>query len=72
MERAGRSDEAFRAFESALEVAPDCLAAVEGAASSTARHGRDDARMGGWLHTIALRGETPAWRDWAAQQQTRD
>jgi Flp pilus assembly protein TadD len=72
MERAGRSDEAFRAFESALEVAPDCVAAVQGAASCALHNGREDPRVAAWLRTIALRGESEPWRDWAARRQSRD
>jgi Flp pilus assembly protein TadD len=71
MERAGRREEAFRAFESALEVAPDCLAAIQGASLSAVKDGRDESRLGGWLHTIQLRGESDQWRAWATEQSTR-
>ena len=71
MERAGRSDEAFRAYEAALEVAPDCLPATEGAALCAVRHGRDEVRLDGWLRTISLRGETEQWRTWAISQTAR-
>jgi tetratricopeptide (TPR) repeat protein len=71
MERAGRSDEAFRAYEAALEVAPDCVAATEGAALCAVRHARSETRLDGWLRTIALRGETSEWRTWAAAQGAR-
>jgi tetratricopeptide (TPR) repeat protein len=71
MERAGRSDEAFRAYEAALEVAPDCVAATEGAALCTVRHARSEMRLDGWLRTIALRGETSEWRMWASGRSSR-
>jgi tetratricopeptide (TPR) repeat protein len=71
MERAGRNDEAFRAYEAALEVAPDCVAATEGAALCAVRHGREETRLVGWLRTIALRGETEEWRTWAAARAAK-
>jgi tetratricopeptide (TPR) repeat protein len=71
MEEAGRSDEAFRAYEAALEVAPDCLAAVQGAAVCAVRHGREDSRIDGWVRTIRLRGENEVWRNWAAGMMVR-
>ena len=71
MERAGRSDEAFRAYEAALEVAPDCVAATQGAALCAVRHGGDDSRLDGWLRTVALRGESEQWREWAVVQAAR-
>lgn len=71
MERAGRSNEAFRAYEAALEVAPDCVAATEGAALCAVRHGKEEPRLDGWLRTIALRGETDEWRTWAAARAAK-
>jgi tetratricopeptide (TPR) repeat protein len=71
MEQAGRGNDAFRAYEAALEVAPDCLAAIQGAAVCAVRHGRDDSRIDGWLQTIQLRGESLDWRTWAAEQSVR-
>lgn len=65
MERAGRPDEAFRGYLAALEVAPECVAAMQGAARSCLDTGRGEARLTGWLDTIALRGETDDWRRWA-------
>jgi len=72
MERAGRTADALRAYDSALEVAPESLAAMQGAASLVVRAAQDDVRLAAWLQTIALRSEDQRWRDWAqlaAQQR---
>ncbi len=65
LEAAGRTDEALKAYEAALEVAPECVAAMQGAASLTLRAGRQDARLQRWLDEVALRGEAAGWRHWA-------
>ena len=65
MERAGRGDEAFRAYEAALEVAPGNIAAMQGAALCSARSHTTPPQLASWLDTIAVRGESSAWRDWA-------
>jgi len=65
MERAERNEEAFASYESALEVWPNYLPALQGLASLTLRVGdRQDARLEGWLKEIGLRGED-GWADWA-------
>ena len=71
MERAGRSDDAFRAYEAALEVAPECVPAIQGAALCVVRDGREEPRLGSWLRTIAMRGEGSEWRSWATEQAVR-
>jgi hypothetical protein len=65
MERAGRNEAAFASYESALEVWPNYLPALQGLASLTLRaDDHEDARLQGWLKEIGLRGEGE-WREWA-------
>ncbi len=64
LERAGRLEEAFKTYETALEVAPEDLTAIEGLASLAVRTRRDEPRLHGWLEAIALVADDP-WRSWA-------
>jgi Tfp pilus assembly protein PilF len=65
METAGRTDEALAAFEAALEVYPDYLPAIMGAASLTLQTDPQAEALEGWLAAIALRAEDPRWSEWA-------
>jgi tetratricopeptide (TPR) repeat protein len=67
MERAGRTEEAFRGYVAALEVAPECVAAMQGAARIIVTAHREDDRLPRWLNAIALRGEDERWRAWAIE-----
>jgi len=69
MERAGRKEEAFRGYVAALEVAPECVSAMQGAASLALDSGRGDPHLEAWLEAIALRGESADWRDWATRKR---
>jgi hypothetical protein len=60
--------DAFKTCETALEVAPDDLAAIEGLASLALRTGRDEPRLRGWLEQITLGAADTPWAIWA---QTR-
>ena len=71
LERAGRIDEALETYETALEVYPNHLPTIQALARLQLRHDRVDERTPDFLEEIALRGETPEWRDWARQQMTR-
>jgi len=68
MERAGKTDEALAAYDAALEVYPDYLPAIMGAASLSLRSGREDARLHEWLEAISMRAEKPRWREWSRGQ----
>jgi tetratricopeptide (TPR) repeat protein len=70
LESAGRLEEAFKTYETALEVAPEDLAAIEGLASLTVRTGRDEPRLAAWLDAIALEGDC-SWSAWAQARRTR-
>jgi tetratricopeptide (TPR) repeat protein len=65
LESAGRLEEAFKTYETALEVAPEDLAAIEGLAGIAARTGRDEPRLQGWLEQIALGAAGADWAEWA-------
>jgi tetratricopeptide (TPR) repeat protein len=67
LERAGRTSDALEAYETALEVYPNYLPAVQGLARLQRRAGRTDERTPRLLEEIALRGESEAWRRWARQ-----
>ena len=65
LERAGRLDEAFRGYEAALEVAPEDLAAIQGAAGLAVRTGRCEPRLRAWLELISLGAGEHTWASWA-------
>lgn len=65
LERAGRIEDAIAACESALEVSPDHIAAMEMLARMHVRYSREDGRTVDLLKAVALRGESPEWRNWA-------
>ncbi len=71
MEQAGRTDEALRAYETALEVVPECVAAMQGAAALCLRGNLADQRLDPWLERIALAGENADWRAWALERRAR-
>jgi len=71
MERAGRTSEALRAYDSALEVAPESLAAMQGAAALSVRSGHADPRLAAWIDQIALRSVEPDWREWALRRASK-
>ncbi|MCP4003690.1 MAG: hypothetical protein GY725_05795 [bacterium] len=71
LDHAGRENDAFDAYETALEVAPGYLPAIQGIARLTVRTGRDDARLPTWLDEIVLAGEDESWRNWARRMASK-
>lgn len=69
LERAGRTGDAMDAYETALEVYPNYLPAIQGLARLQIRSGRTDERTPRLLDEIAMRGESERWRQWARRQQ---
>ncbi len=67
LERAGRIDDAMASFDAALQVSPEHLPAIQGAALLAVRSKREEPRLAGWLDAIALRGED-SWRFWASRR----
>ncbi len=70
LDHAGQFEEAFGAYETALEVAPGYLPAIQGIARASQRVGRDDARLEGWLERIAIEATEDGWREWAQLEIT--
>ena len=71
LEKAGRTDEALATYATALEVYPEHVPTMQALTRLQLRTGRADDRTAKMLDEIALRGETPAWRDWAKFQRAR-
>lgn len=68
LERAGRIDDALKSYDEALEVNPDHIPTMQALTRLQIRAGRTDTRTFKFLSDIALRGETPLWREWAKGQ----
>ncbi|MCP3995092.1 MAG: hypothetical protein GY722_08500, partial [bacterium] len=71
VDHARQLDEAFEAYETALEVSPGYLPAIQGIARSAIRSGRDDARLKRWLNAIVIETTDEYWRDWARLETTK-
>ena len=71
LERAGQTKEAFAAFDSALEAAPEHVPTMQAYARLAVRAGRHDEKTANALKLVALRGEDDAWRRWAQMEVTR-
>jgi len=65
LEHAGRIDEAMATYDTALEVYPNHLPTMQALARLQVRSDKTDDRTRRFLEEIALRGETPRWREWA-------
>jgi Flp pilus assembly protein TadD len=68
LEEAGRTDDALNTYETAMEVYPNYLPAIQGIASLQLRTGKADERTHRYLSDIASRAEDPTWREWARKQ----
>jgi tetratricopeptide (TPR) repeat protein len=67
LERAGRSDEALEAYESALATMPEHLPTVQALVRLQVRSGKTDDQTRSRLEMIAMRGDD-SWRDWARRR----
>lgn len=70
LEKAGRIEDALRTYDTALEVYPNYLPAMQALARCQVRYGRLDDRISGLLSEIQFRSEDTAWRNWARRQLT--
>jgi Tfp pilus assembly protein PilF len=70
-ERAGRTDEALSTYRTALEVYPEHIPTMQAMTRLQLRAGRTDDHLNDQLAEIALRGETPQWREWARLQMAK-
>lgn len=71
LERAGRTGEAIAEYRTALEAYPDHIQTMQALSRLQVRTDQETAETGVMLKEIALRGETPQWREWAAMQLSR-
>lgn len=72
LERAGRIDEALSEYASALDVYAGHIPAIEAMARLQIKTGKANDKTRAMLEEIALKGETPQWRDWARGQLVKD
>lgn len=69
LEQAGRTGDALEAYETALEVYPNYLPAMQAIASMQLRGAaKPDERTERFLSEIALRAPETEWREWARSQ----
>jgi tetratricopeptide (TPR) repeat protein len=78
LEKAGRTDEALKAYQTTLDVYPGYIPAIEAITRLMVRQGTtldgDEHSNDSWkeletsLKEIALRGSTEKWRTWAAER----
>ena len=71
LEKAGLNEQAFDAYNAALEVSPGHIRTIQAIARLTLRTDRKNDRLMGMLEDITLRGETNNWRNWAHDQMSR-
>ena len=71
LEQAGKTDEAIKTYETALEVWPGHTGRVQALASLEVTSGKRSEELAGWLDQIAMQGETEAWREWARRTRPR-
>lgn len=67
-EKAGRHDDALSAYQSALDAYPEHLQATQSLVRLQIRAGKRDSTTQSRLADLAIRGETPQWREWAKTQ----
>jgi len=71
LETAGHVDDAIGTYRTALEVAPDHIQTIQALARLQCKSGKKDARTLEALKTIAMRGDSERWRDWAREMMTK-
>lgn len=70
LEKADRLTDAIASYESALEVRPGHLPAIQGLARARVKSGLRDDRTKELLDEIVMRG-SDEWREWAQGEKTR-
>ncbi len=68
LELAGQINEAYASYESALEVAPQYMPAIQARASLALRLGHEAESVRPLLNEISIRGTSEPWRQWAKKQ----
>ncbi|MBL8762588.1 MAG: tetratricopeptide repeat protein [Phycisphaerae bacterium] len=69
-ELAGRYDDALATYAAALDVYPEHLPTIQAMVRLLVRVRKTNERTPTLLDTIALRGETKEWREWARAQRS--
>lgn len=67
LEHAGRTDEAITNYRAALDVRSEYIPAMQALTRLQLRSGKADDKTNEYLKEIALKGETPLWREWAKE-----
>lgn len=70
-EKAGRLEDAEMAFTDALDLEPSHIASIQGLALIRVRTAPHAPHTRELLDDVALRGETRAWREWAARERLK-
>ncbi len=70
-ELAGRYDDALATYTAALDVYPEHLPTMQAMVRLQVRASRTDERTAAMLDTVAMRGETKEWREWARAQRSK-
>jgi len=68
LEKAGRIDEALCTYDTALEVYPNYLPAIQAMARCQVRYARANDRTDDLLREIQFRANEKEWREWATKQ----
>lgn len=71
LERAGHIEDAIGTYRTALEVSPEHIQTIQALTRLQCKSSKKDAKTLESLHTIALRGDSERWRDWARQMLAR-
>lgn len=71
LERAGRTEDAIASYRAALEVLPGDIGALQGLTRIELLSGRATSETRDRLGIISIRGESEAWRRWAALASAR-
>ncbi len=72
LESAGRYEEAFAAYDTALDVYPNHLPTIQAIARLQLMHNLEDERTTEFLRTISLRSDSEGWRNWAKMRLTKE
>ena len=70
-ELAGRYDDALATYAAALDVYPEHLPTIQAMVRLQVRASKADERTAAMLETVAMRGETKEWREWARIQRSK-
>lgn len=70
-ELAGRYDDALATYAAALDVYPEHLPTIQAMVRLQVRASKVNERTAAMLDTVALRGQTVEWREWARLERSK-